>query len=146
MAESVASTSDIGKVFGERVKAYRRALRLKQEAVGHAVGASKSWISEIESGKHAPQLAKAVALANFFGVPVDALVNEAYGEGLSPWLVAMRRLVLALPAEHRHTVAAMLEVLVEELKSASPVCPVVPRLCQGSFAPPPSLSRAAALL
>jgi transcriptional regulator with XRE-family HTH domain len=109
----------VGKLFGARVKAYRQALRLKQEAVGLAIGCSTSTISEIESGKHTPHLEKALALARFFGVSVEVLATEEKQDGMSPCLAAMRQMARTIPYEHRVTMADVLVAFAEELKAVS---------------------------
>jgi transcriptional regulator with XRE-family HTH domain len=76
MTASVEGASSTSKVFGARLKHYRKAMQLKQEVIAQAIGCSKSTISEIENGKHPPHLDNAVAIADFFGLSLDALVKE----------------------------------------------------------------------
>src|SRR5262245_19155864 len=59
-----------GETVGERVRMLRRRRvpRLSQEALGAAVGKSRSWIVRVEDGSADPQVADVVALARFFGV------------------------------------------------------------------------------
>lgn len=118
MQATLEASSSLGRVFGARLKRYRKALHLKQEAVGQAVGCSKSTISEIENGKYAPHLDKAVALARFFGVSVDALVNEGEEDGHSEWLAGVREKAFAWPDECKLTIAELLKALAHELEMA----------------------------
>jgi transcriptional regulator with XRE-family HTH domain len=39
------------RVFGERLRARRQQLNLRQQALAHHMGAAQGWISELEHGK-----------------------------------------------------------------------------------------------
>jgi transcriptional regulator with XRE-family HTH domain len=118
MKAGVQRGSGVGKIFGSNARGHRKARQLKQETVGHDIGCAKSTISEIESGTHSPNLDKAVALARYFGVPLDAMISEDKVLA-SPWLAKVRHLALTLPTEHQVTVAEMLEALAAELRLLS---------------------------
>jgi transcriptional regulator with XRE-family HTH domain len=39
------------RIFGERLRARRQQLHLRQQTLAHDMGAAQGWISELESGK-----------------------------------------------------------------------------------------------
>jgi len=63
------------------------ALRVSSHdsSVGAAslVGISAQALSELQSGKRSPSLATAQAIANFFEVPLDRLLNAAFSDLLA---------------------------------------------------------------
>jgi transcriptional regulator with XRE-family HTH domain len=118
MPGSLESVSSIGKVFGASLKKYRKALQLKQEAIGQAIGCSKSTISEIENGKHTPHLDNAVAIAEFFGVPLDALVKENDQHSEATVLLTLRQMAMGCPEEQRKTIAAYCRTFADALEAS----------------------------
>ena len=103
--------------FGSRLRGLRLGWRMKQAALGAALGYSTSMISEIEKGHRAPSLDRAVAIADYFGVSLDVFLKTEPASSHDPWLLLLRRHILDLPHEHRLTVARMLETLANELKN-----------------------------
>ena len=100
--------------FGERLRGLRKSLGLKQESLGEALGYSKSMISEIEKGHQAPPLDKAVAIAEYFGIPLDALVKEDYQE--TSLLLALRQMARGCSVEQRKTLVAYCRTFLDELE------------------------------
>ena len=110
-------TASIGKVFGARLKKYRQALHLKQEVIGQAIGCSKSTISEIENGKHTPHLDNAVAIAEFFGMPLDTMVRDGVQEQGQGSFALATRLVLEASTELRVDLVVILRALADDLEA-----------------------------
>ena len=57
------------------VRALRLARGLRQEDLAHALGVSRQTINAIETGRYLPSLPLALALARFFGTPVEGLFH-----------------------------------------------------------------------
>ena len=70
------SATDLGRI----VAAARKHRGLTQDQLARAVGASQTWISEVESGKPTAQVGKVLSVLSFLGVRLQ--VSEA------PWLAA----------------------------------------------------------
>ncbi len=64
--------------FGARVKERRQQLDgdVSCEALARAVGVSYRQMQRIEAGENQPRLDLAARIADFLGVPVDALIPE----------------------------------------------------------------------
>lgn len=66
--------------FGSRLRACRVSAGLSQEDVGVGIGvdrdSARTRISRYESGAHQPPLVAAIALADFFNVPLAFLYCE----------------------------------------------------------------------
>lgn len=67
--------------IGRRLAELRRAAGLRQEDVAAAVGISRSHLAGMEKRHDNPGRATVTALASFYGVSVDFLIN---GEGAAP--------------------------------------------------------------
>jgi putative transcriptional regulator len=57
------------------VRQHREGLGLSQGALGTALGVSRQTINAIETGKYLPSLPLALALAQHFATPVEALFH-----------------------------------------------------------------------
>jgi putative transcriptional regulator len=57
------------------VRERRLARELSQAELAHAVRVSRQTINSIETGKYVPSLPLALALARFFGVPVEEMFD-----------------------------------------------------------------------
>jgi transcriptional regulator with XRE-family HTH domain len=70
-------------VFGQRVRARRIALQMRQEALATAVGyGNHTIIAKIEGGLNLPSLDKAVAIAGVLGVPLESLLQTTPRSGV----------------------------------------------------------------
>jgi len=116
MQASVEKAASIGKVFGARLKQYRKALHVKQEGLGQSIGCSKSTISEIENGKHTPHLDTAVAIAEFFGISLDVLVKEDGQHQCQGSFAKTTSLLLAASTECRVDLVLILRALADDLE------------------------------
>lgn len=57
------------------VRELRTRRFLSQAALGEELGVSRQTINAIETGKYTPSLPLALALARFFGVPVEEMFH-----------------------------------------------------------------------
>lgn len=63
--------------FGQRLRALRMARGLGQKELGHAVGRSESWVSNVEKGKiREPGSSAVLALARALKVSVEELTGR----------------------------------------------------------------------
>jgi transcriptional regulator with XRE-family HTH domain len=91
-------------LFGRRVKHLREANGLSQDALATAIGyGSRSSIANIESGRQEPPLSIALALADFFGVRLEALTADEPAESPDPASIAVRAFLAGLPPHKRQT-------------------------------------------
>jgi len=71
---------EIKKHFGRRLKELRLQLRLTQRQLADAVGIHVSFVSDMETGKKAPNLVICFDLAEALGVHVSDLLPESSGQ------------------------------------------------------------------
>jgi putative transcriptional regulator len=57
------------------VRALRAERRLSQQQLAHAMDVSRQTINSIETGRYTPSLPLALALARFFGKPVEEVFH-----------------------------------------------------------------------
>jgi len=62
--------------FGLNLKLYRNKFKMSQEDVVEATGFSKSYISNVESGKHSLSLVNAIKFAQVFNKTVNDMIKE----------------------------------------------------------------------
>jgi len=62
--------------FGENIKRLRRSRDLTQEALADALGVSSQSVSKWECAYGYPDITQLPAIANFFGVTIDELLNN----------------------------------------------------------------------
>jgi len=58
-----------------RIRVYRAERRISQTELANAIGVSRKTISTIEVGKFVPSTVIALKLAQYFGVPVEAIFS-----------------------------------------------------------------------
>ena len=93
--------------IGDRLREFRRALDLTQEALADRAGIARADVSLVESGKRKPSRNMLEALRRVFEVSTDWLL---YGEGAAPHIL-VRASVPRLPDWQRDTkLAGMLGV------------------------------------
>ena len=66
---------EILKRFGFNFKIERMRLKLTQDEVVDKTGFSKSYISNVENGKHSVSLVNALVFANLVNKKIDELLN-----------------------------------------------------------------------
>lgn len=64
------------ETLGKKIKRLRQLRNLSQVTVADAIGITRPFLTGIERGREAPGRETLVALANFFEVSVDWLVNS----------------------------------------------------------------------
>lgn len=57
------------------VRQLRTARGLSQQQLGHAMDVSRQTINSIETGRYTPSLPLALALARYFGMPVEEIFD-----------------------------------------------------------------------
>ncbi len=62
-------------MFGDNLRALRRAKKMSRETLGGLLGVTGAAVYKWETGKAEPGIDKLVALADYYGVTVDALVR-----------------------------------------------------------------------
>lgn len=61
------------------VRELRRARGISQGALGSALSVSRQTINAIETGRYLPSLPLALALARYFGQPVESIFHHENG-------------------------------------------------------------------
>lgn len=88
--------------FGERLASLRRSQGLSQEELAERLGLSRQAISAWERSQSAPDTANLVALARFYGLPLDQLLDEDHASGArggeATWYGSPIRAAMALSA------------------------------------------------
>jgi transcriptional regulator with XRE-family HTH domain len=69
--------------FGAVLRHEREAKRETLRAAARRIGCSHVYLSEIESGAKRPSPEKVIALADAYGLPVDAALRSAMNERLA---------------------------------------------------------------
>ena len=64
------------KAVGERIYMERVTRRMSKKELGDAIGVTDQTISNYEDGKFSPDLPKAVARADLFGMTLDDLFGR----------------------------------------------------------------------
>ena len=64
------------KNFGINFKHYRNKAKMSQDSIAEITGFSKSYISNVENGKHNISLVNAVKLAKTVNKSVDELIQD----------------------------------------------------------------------
>ncbi len=64
--------------IGQKIKARRQALGIKQEFIANALDVNPSHISNIECGRAAPSLTALINIANVLKCSVDVFLEEEY--------------------------------------------------------------------
>jgi putative transcriptional regulator len=59
-----------------QVRALRTGKGLAQGELAEAMGVSRQTINSIENDRYTPSLPLAIALARYFGVPVEEMFND----------------------------------------------------------------------
>jgi y4mF family transcriptional regulator len=67
------SAADVGKI----IVAARRYRGLTQTELADAIGATQSWVSEVEQGKDTAQIGKVLRTLSYLGVRLNT--------GITPW-------------------------------------------------------------
>lgn len=70
--------------FAENLMQLRKLRGISQEELGDAVGVSRQTVSKWELGSTTPELEKLVALSDYFGLSLDALVGREEKEQPQP--------------------------------------------------------------
>lgn len=91
--------------LGTRIREARRNAGLTQPELGAMLGISAVAVSQVEKGKHAPALAKVVAVADALGVSLamllgDPLANAEYiADKIRPQVRALGYDLVLIPKE-----------------------------------------------
>lgn len=83
-SEQIISSKQIYQIFGNNVKAYRKAQNKTQEELAAALECDQKYVSRIENGQAKPNLAICLRLANFFHVSLEFLLEGACEVQCSP--------------------------------------------------------------
>jgi transcriptional regulator with XRE-family HTH domain len=89
--------------MGKRLRALRGDQDMSQADVEAATGVERSHLSAIENDKGKPSLASARALAQFFGVSLEWLVEGRGPKHMDPRTAAILAALDALPPDERES-------------------------------------------
>jgi len=74
----IVDTDKLRVASAATIKSYRAKLNLTQQAVSDQAELSRSYISELEDGKHLPTIETLFRLARPFEVQPDLLLQEIF--------------------------------------------------------------------
>jgi transcriptional regulator with XRE-family HTH domain len=69
--------SSIGQAFGDELKALRHKAGVSQETLANLSGMDRTYISQLERGRHDPSLSYVLRVAEYFNVEPGLLVHNA---------------------------------------------------------------------
>jgi transcriptional regulator with XRE-family HTH domain len=119
MATKAPPANQLAVKVGERIRALRIARGMKQEALALEVGySSRGTIAQFENGLALPSIDKAVAIAEFFRIPLDALVKEEDEYCEESLLLTLRQMAMGCPEEQRKTIAAYCRTFADALEAS----------------------------
>ena len=70
----------MNKTVTNNIAVHRAAKNLSQQELATAINVSRKTISTIETGRFTPSVVIALSLADFFGVPVEAIFQLSEDE------------------------------------------------------------------
>ncbi len=94
------SAAEVGKI----VATARRHHKLTQRALARAIGATQTWVSEVERGKETAQIGKVLRALSFLGVRLRTGVapwNARKPAGREPQRVSLSEIIAAHAASKR---------------------------------------------
>lgn len=95
-------------MYGEKIKAYRRAMNLSQQALGEQLGLTSVAVSKWERGQSQPDIPTLNRLADIFGVSLDDLCgHETAPQTTDPNMAVMARAFGRLTAEEQEKFLAV---------------------------------------
>lgn len=71
----------LSKIFGQRVRQYRKLKRISQEALADACGLHRTYIGGIERGERNVSLNNVEKIANALAVPAATLLTDGVIDG-----------------------------------------------------------------
>lgn len=74
VAAAHIAADTVAPLFGQRIKAGRRAARMTQGELARRVGVARSTLAEYEGDEHSPSVARIAAIASALGVSTDWLL------------------------------------------------------------------------
>lgn len=105
--------SDIAKVLGARIRAYRTAAGISQEELAFKAGISPAHLGQIERGVKRPNVETVEKLARSLGVPMSVLfeAESAPEEESSVTLNKIMAQLSSMPESQQKDVLKMIRIL-----------------------------------
>ena len=110
------------RAIGAKISAWRKAKKISQTELAQQIGVNRSTLSLWESGKQLPQPAQLCSLAQYMGVPTEALAASRKGAK------TIAREVVA----NMHGIKAQegLKILFDDSNTIEALCEALGRLSQ----------------
>ena len=102
--------------IGSKVKALRKTKKLTQEQLAEAVDVSWRTISNLETGKVIPKLELICALANYFDISVDELLNVRISQNKSITRIRKENQVIQTICQLNNRLFAHVEEYIQLIK------------------------------
>lgn len=99
--------------FGERIKAYRKAMKLSQKELGEKIGALNTSISNWENNLNMPNADQIMALCEVFGISPRELLG-ANEDALDPEEVEMIKQYRSLSKTRKAVVLNLISSILED--------------------------------
>lgn len=78
----MASTADIGLIFGEVLRRHRSAKNISQEELAFLAGVDRTFVSRLERGIRQPTITTMIGIGQALGISAADLVRETETEYL----------------------------------------------------------------
>lgn len=102
--------------IGSKVQALRKTKKLTQEQLAEAVDVSWRTISNLETGKVIPKLELICALANYFDISVDELLNVRISQNKSITRIRKENQVIQTICQLNNQLFAHVEEYIQLIK------------------------------
>lgn len=102
--------------IGQKVRFYRKAAGLRQEALAEAAGISTNYLGMIERGEKIPSLETFLAIANALSVSSDLLLSDVLKTGYEIKTSLLSEKLKTLSDGDREKIYAAIDAMVEHSK------------------------------
>ena len=102
--------------IGQKVRFYRKAAGLRQEALAEAAGISTNYLGMIERGEKIPSLETFLAIANALSVSADLLLADVLKNSYEIKASLLSEKLKTLSAGDREKIYAVIDAMVEHSK------------------------------
>lgn len=104
--------------LGDKIRALRKEKGISLEDMGHHLGLSLSYLSEVERGRRVPSLESLHHICRFFNIPVSLLVTSSSKVRVTGEKIRLNRETKGISQKHLAQMAGLSSGLVSQLEAA----------------------------